>query len=75
MTRFKKMVEGRGGDRMIRWLTGGRPMRRICFCFTDIVSGKPVYMWEDGYGRPWLAERPWSLFRVAPTYGREIWER
>lgn len=59
---------------MLNWLTGGRPMRKVCFCFTDMVSGEPVSMWLDGYGRLWLATGAWSVFRIEPQYGPEIWE-
>lgn len=53
--------------KLLRILTGGRPMRRIGYAFTDIVSGKAVYRWEDRYGRKWLAEEAWSLFRVSTS--------
>lgn len=49
---------------MIRWLTGGRPMRRLAYAFTDKVTGRPVYYFMDGYDRLWMAEHRWSLFRV-----------
>lgn len=52
---------------MWRWLTGGRPMTRGEFRFVDIVSGRPIYYFHDLYGRLWLAERPWSRFRVNPS--------
>lgn len=45
-------------------LTGGRPMRRDCLAFVDCVSGRSVCEWTDKIGRRWLAEGPWSLFRV-----------
>jgi hypothetical protein len=54
-------------------LTGGRPMRHVCFCFTDTVSGGPVHYWIDAFGNPWLANGPWSRFRVSPAHGPEIW--
>lgn len=54
-------------------LTGGRPMRRQCFCFTESLSHRPVYLWLDSFGRRWLAAGPWSRFRVPATYGPEIW--
>lgn len=45
-------------------LTGGRPMHSPEHRFTDVVSGRPVYLWQDTLGRSWLAEGAWSLFRV-----------
>lgn len=55
--------------RLFFWLTGGRPMRRVGFAFTDVVSGDAVYVMEDTYGRLWLAEGPWGSVRVE-TRGR-----
>jgi hypothetical protein len=57
-----------------RWLTGGRPMNRICYCFEDAICRQPVYFWRDRYGRPWLAHHAWSLFRVEPAHDERIWE-
>src|SRR4029077_1121669 len=51
-----------------RWLTGGRPMRRICFCFRDVVTGYPIFLWEDRYGRTWMAHRAWAWFRLKPSF-------
>lgn len=51
-----------------RWwhrFTGGRPMVLVGFAFTDVVSGRPVSYWRDAFGKEWLAEGPWSSFRVA----------
>lgn len=45
-------------------LTGGRPMTNRGYAFTDIVSGRPVYYWRDQFGRAWMANGAWSLFRV-----------
>lgn len=45
-------------------LTGGRPMRRIGYAFTDVVSGAAVYYWRDRLGRVWMAEGAFSMFRV-----------
>lgn len=56
--------------RFYNFLTGGRPMRRREWLFTDVVSGNRVYRYEDRLGRSWMAEGPWSWFRVeakAPT--------
>jgi hypothetical protein len=51
---------------MLWRLTGGRPMRREGYAFTDQVTGKGVLYFRDRLGRKWLAEGPWSFFRV-PT--------
>lgn len=55
-------------------LTGGRPMRVIHPAFRDVVSGRQVYRMVDAFGRGWLAERPWSRFRVESSYSSEIWD-
>ncbi len=47
-----------------RWLLGGRPMKRVGFAFTDRVSGRSVNYYRDRYGRYWMAEHGWALFRV-----------
>lgn len=54
--------------------SGGRPMRRIGFAFTDIVSGKPVHYFEDFHGTIWLAEHRWSGFRVPLGARHELME-
>ena len=46
-------------------ILGGRPMRLIRTMFTDNVSGRSVGLYEDTRGRQWMAEGPWSLFRVS----------
>jgi len=58
--------------RMLAYLTGGRPMRRIEYRFTALISGKPVYYYEDTFGRIWLAESAWAMLRVArPQEGKD----
>lgn len=53
---------------MIKWLfyliTGGRPMKRLGYDFTDAVTGEAVCYYLDGYGREWLATGAWSGFRM-----------
>lgn len=49
-------------------LTGGRPMVRERFAFTDIVSGDKIYHFTDRLGRRWIATSPWALFRVTTEY-------
>lgn len=39
-------------------------MKLVGPMFTDHVSGKAVNLYEDTQGRHWMAEGPWSLFRV-----------
>lgn len=48
-------------------LTGGRPMKRLSYRFTDHISGLPVYYYEDAFGRKWMATDKWASFRVAVT--------
>ena len=45
-------------------LTGGRPMTKLQFEFTDVICGEPVYSFVDKLDRKWLATNKWSLFRV-----------
>lgn len=52
---------------MLRWLTGGRPMKCLGYAFTDPIANLPVFYWIDKYDRVWLAHGRWSAFRVAPT--------
>lgn len=49
---------------IVALLTGGRPMKRRCHAFMNAVSGQPVFYYEDAYGRLWMAESRWDLFRV-----------
>lgn len=44
-------------------LTGGRPMKRIGFAFTDVVTGESVYIYEDYFGRTYIANEGFTLFR------------
>ena len=53
----------------LAYATGGRPMRRLDYRFTDHISGDPVYYYEDTFGRIWMATSAWALFRVARPYG------
>jgi len=50
--------------RAFYWFTGGRPMTYIGPAFQDIVSGKWVNDYVDGFGRKWMAENRWGSFRV-----------
>jgi hypothetical protein len=51
--------------RLVGYVTGGRPMKRLNYLFTDHISGNPVYYYEDTFGRVWMATSAWSLIRVA----------
>lgn len=55
-------------ERFAAWIFGGRPMKRIEFRFHDMISGKRVYLWQDLYGRYWLANTSTSWFRVEAPY-------
>lgn len=46
------------------YFTGGRPMKRLEYVFTDKVNGRGVWYWRDRLGRSWMAQGPWALFRV-----------
>lgn len=58
---------------LLRRIFGGRPMHRVAFCFTDMVSGQPVYLWRDQFHRDWYATGRWARFRVKPEHSPEIW--
>jgi len=45
-------------------LTGGRPMNRLEYYFQDPAKEKPVYRFQDGLGRFWMAHSRWSIRRV-----------
>lgn len=45
-------------------LTGGRPMKEVEFYFTDKKSNQPVYRFQDGLGRYWMAHGKWSKHRI-----------
>lgn len=50
--------------KLLNYLLNGRPMTKLVFCFTDIVTGERVYLFVDGYKRYWLATSPWARFRM-----------
>lgn len=59
-----------------RWwhsFTGGRPMILMGFAFTDVVSGRPVSYFRDAFGNEYMAEGPWSSFRVPRIYSGEFY--
>ena len=55
--------------RLRAYVTGGRPMKRVEYRFTDMITGHPVYYYEDTFGRIWMATSAWALFRVPQPYG------
>lgn len=61
---IKQAAMGERIKQLFYSITGGRPMRKGDCLFLDIVSGKPVYSFQDKFGRYWMAENPYSLFRV-----------
>lgn len=38
------------------------PNKNLCFSFTDVVSGKPVYRGHCACGKQWLTDKPGHLF-------------
>lgn len=44
-------------------------MERVCSAGFDVSSfwgaPKPVYVFRDWFGRKWMAEHRWSIFRVS----------
>ena len=47
-------------------LTGGRPMKKVCYAFTDVGNNRAVHYYVDRLGRSWLAQGAWASFRVKP---------
>lgn len=49
----------------------GRPKlkKRLQYRFTDVVSGKPIYLWEAKDGTYWLCEADGRGLRVQTNYG------
>lgn len=45
-------------------LTGGRPMIKLGYAFTDFLSGEKYYDFIDQKGRLWVANGKWSLTRM-----------
>ena len=41
-----------------------RPMKEICYSFTDVVVKKGVYEWRCSCGREYLAKRSDILWRI-----------
>lgn len=50
--------------KLLYFITGGRPMKFVEYCLWDGVAGKPVHLYEDKFGRRWMAFGRWSWFRV-----------
>lgn len=48
-------------------LLGNRPMKFVCFMFTDIVSGQAVNIYRDDSEKFWMANNKWGWFRVEIT--------
>lgn len=64
---------------MLKWLAKllcrwgiHRPMKEICYVFTDVVNGGGVYEYRCACGREWMGQRG-DGFR-SETY-RSRWER
>ena len=53
--------------KIILFLTGARPMIKLGYAFTDMLSGARVYDFVDQKGRLWLATDRWSIFRMKNT--------
>lgn len=49
---------------MLRNLKSYLTLSRTAYAFTDTVSGKAVYYYEDCYGDVYLKDSRWSLFAV-----------
>ena len=57
-------------ERVLTHMTGGRPMVRGEYRFSDLWSN-PVYYYQDKFGRKWLATSAWAWFRVPVLYDEE----
>lgn len=45
-------------------ITGGRPMTEVEFYFNDKKNNLPVYRYQDGFGRFWMAHSKWGKHRI-----------
>lgn len=51
--------------KFLEYLLGGRPMLRVGYGFPDQLTGKPVYIWMDCFGRYWMAMNKWGYPRAS----------
>jgi hypothetical protein len=51
-------------NKALQWVLGGRPMKYKCFLLSPNKDHKELGLYEDTYGRSWMAAGPWSLFRI-----------
>lgn len=45
-------------------ITGGRPMKRVQYCFYDAIGRRDIHEYIDGFGRRWTAHSAWAWYRV-----------
>lgn len=51
-------------DAMIKTIKSYLSLEKIGYAFSDSVSGKAVNYYRDCYGKVWLKDSRWGLFRV-----------
>lgn len=56
-------------ERLLAHMTGGRPMARGEYRFTDPWGG-PVYYYQDKFGRVWMATSAWAWLRVPALHAK-----
>ena len=49
---------------MLRKIKSYLTLKRIGYAFSDSVSGKAVYYYEDCYGDVYMKDNRWSTFAV-----------
>ena len=49
---------------MIKKIKSYLSLKRTAYAFTDSVSGKAVYYYEDCYGDIWMKDSRWGFFAV-----------
>lgn len=48
-------------ERLVMWLT---PPTREGFAFTDSVSGESVWYYRDAFGKRWMKNSKFGIFKV-----------
>ena len=51
--------------KILDYILGGRPMTKLDKVgFVDNISGIKINFYKDKFGREFMAQSPWSIFRV-----------
>ena len=53
-------------------ITGGLPMKELEFYFNDKNAKLPVYRYQDGLGRFWMAHNKWGKGKMPSVNQHQI---